>query len=97
LSKPLVMPDTAHSRHIDYRISMYQPKATSKRTADDEKLFDIQGTSSLRVQRTVASGRPRIAAIRGIGGGQPRGGVQSLARASPSWKRLRITAMGSIG
>ena len=27
LSKPLVMPDTAHSRHIDYRISMYQPKA----------------------------------------------------------------------
>jgi hypothetical protein len=27
LSKPLVMPDTAGSRHIDYRISMYQPKA----------------------------------------------------------------------
>jgi quercetin dioxygenase-like cupin family protein len=27
LSKPLVMPDTAQSRHLDYRISMYQPKA----------------------------------------------------------------------
>ena len=37
----------------------------------------------MRVQskRKVASGPPRIAAIRGIGGGQPRGGVQSLARA----------------
>jgi mannose-6-phosphate isomerase-like protein (cupin superfamily) len=27
LSKPLVMPQTAASRHIDYRISMYQPMA----------------------------------------------------------------------
>jgi mannose-6-phosphate isomerase-like protein (cupin superfamily) len=27
LSKPLVMPETANSRHIDYRISMYQPMA----------------------------------------------------------------------
>jgi mannose-6-phosphate isomerase-like protein (cupin superfamily) len=27
LSKPLVMPGTAGSQHIDYRISMYQPKA----------------------------------------------------------------------
>ncbi len=27
LSKPLVMPGTAHSKHIDYRISMYQPMA----------------------------------------------------------------------
>ena len=27
LSKPLVMPETAQSEHIDYRISMYQPKA----------------------------------------------------------------------
>jgi mannose-6-phosphate isomerase-like protein (cupin superfamily) len=26
-SKPLVMPDTAGSHHIDYRISMYQPLA----------------------------------------------------------------------
>ena len=27
LSKPLIMPETAGSRHIDYRISMYQPMA----------------------------------------------------------------------
>jgi mannose-6-phosphate isomerase-like protein (cupin superfamily) len=27
LSKPLVMPETAGSRHVDYRISMYQPMA----------------------------------------------------------------------
>jgi quercetin dioxygenase-like cupin family protein len=31
LSKPLVMPETAGSRHIDYRISMYQPNAYVKR------------------------------------------------------------------
>jgi mannose-6-phosphate isomerase-like protein (cupin superfamily) len=31
LSKPLVMPDTAQARHIDYRISMYQPKAYVER------------------------------------------------------------------
>ena len=30
LSKPLVMPETAGSRHIDYRISMYQPMAHVK-------------------------------------------------------------------
>jgi mannose-6-phosphate isomerase-like protein (cupin superfamily) len=27
LSKPLIMPETAGSTHIDYRISMYQPMA----------------------------------------------------------------------
>ena len=27
LSKPLVMPETTGSKHIDYRISMYQPMA----------------------------------------------------------------------
>jgi mannose-6-phosphate isomerase-like protein (cupin superfamily) len=30
LSKPLVIPETAGSRHIDYRISMYQPMAYVK-------------------------------------------------------------------
>jgi mannose-6-phosphate isomerase-like protein (cupin superfamily) len=30
LSKPLVMSETAGSRHIDYRISMYQPMAFVK-------------------------------------------------------------------
>jgi mannose-6-phosphate isomerase-like protein (cupin superfamily) len=27
LSKPLVLPETASSRHLDYRISLYQPMA----------------------------------------------------------------------
>ena len=31
LSKPLVMPETAGARHIDYRISMYQPMAHVER------------------------------------------------------------------
>ncbi len=31
LSKPLVHPETAGSRHIDYRISMYQPMAHVER------------------------------------------------------------------
>src|SRR6478735_5232038 len=31
LSKPLVMPETACSRHLDYRISMYQPMAHGAR------------------------------------------------------------------
>ncbi len=30
LSKPLVMPETAGAKHIDYRISMYQPMAYVK-------------------------------------------------------------------
>jgi mannose-6-phosphate isomerase-like protein (cupin superfamily) len=31
LSKPLVMPETAGSRHLDYRISMYQPMSYVER------------------------------------------------------------------
>ncbi len=30
LSKPLVMPETMKSKHLDYRISMYQPMAYVK-------------------------------------------------------------------
>jgi len=33
LSKPLVMPENAGTRHIDYRISMYQPMAHVKKHA----------------------------------------------------------------
>jgi len=33
LSKPLVTPETAGSKHLDYRISMYQPKAYVENTA----------------------------------------------------------------
>jgi len=32
LSKPLVLPQTAGSRHLDYRISMYQWKSRRRRS-----------------------------------------------------------------
>jgi len=56
LSKPLVMPETAQSRHIDYRISMYQPMASVGRhkhkiqeqiyhVLDGEGVIEIDGKS----------------------------------------------------
>jgi len=44
LSKPLVMPETARSQHIDYRISMYQPMAQARRhlSAARHLTFDRQ-------------------------------------------------------
>jgi mannose-6-phosphate isomerase-like protein (cupin superfamily) len=56
LSKPLVMPETAGSRHIDYRISMYQPMARVAlhkhrvqeqvyHVLDGEGLMEIDGTA----------------------------------------------------
>ena len=43
LSKPLVMPETAGSRHIDYRISMYQPMAyvASHSHAVQEQVYHV--------------------------------------------------------
>ncbi len=43
LSKPLVMPDTAASRHLDYRISIYQPMAyvAHHRHAVQEQVYHI--------------------------------------------------------
>ena len=43
LSKPLVMPETAGSRHLDYRISMYQPMAHVARHkhAVQEQLYHV--------------------------------------------------------
>jgi len=54
LSKPLVMPETAGSHHVDYRISMYQPMAYVARhkhkvqeqvyhVLDGEGLMEIDG------------------------------------------------------
>jgi len=54
LSKPLVMPETAKSHHIDYRISMYQPMAYVERhkhrvqeqiyhVLEGEGLMEIEG------------------------------------------------------
>ena len=61
LSKPLVMPETAGSRHIDYRISMYQPMAHVARHShriqeqiyhvlEGEGLMEIAGQESRRPQ-----------------------------------------------
>ena len=58
LSKPLVMPETAGSRHIDYRISMYQPMACVARhkhavqeqvyhVLEGEGLMEIDGKSQI--------------------------------------------------
>ena len=58
LSKPLVMPQTAGSRHLDYRISMYQPMAYVELHAhkvqeqiyhvlEGEGLMDIDGEKRL--------------------------------------------------
>ena len=42
LSKPLVMPDTAGSRHIDYRISMYQPMACrASQSPRSEQIYHV--------------------------------------------------------
>ena len=56
LSKPLVMPDSAGTRHIDYRISLYQPMAYVARhkhriqeqvyhVLEGEGLMEIDGAS----------------------------------------------------
>jgi quercetin dioxygenase-like cupin family protein len=56
LSKPLVMPDTAGARHLDYRISIYQPMAYVEKHShkvqeqiyhilDGEGLMEIDGVA----------------------------------------------------
>ena len=58
LSKPLVMPETAGSRYLDYRISMYQPMAHVARhkhrvqeqiyhVLDGEGLMEIDGKAEV--------------------------------------------------
>ncbi len=52
LSKPLVMPDTAQSKHLDYRISMYQPKAHVKKHSHkvQEQVYHVlEGEGLMRV------------------------------------------------
>jgi len=58
LSKPLVHPDTAGSRHIDYRISAYQPKARVELHSHkvQEQVYHVLEGEGLMVidgQRTV--------------------------------------------
>jgi mannose-6-phosphate isomerase-like protein (cupin superfamily) len=58
LSKPLVMPETANSKHLDYRISLYQPMARVAvhshkvqeqiyHVLDGEGLMEIAGRSTV--------------------------------------------------
>jgi mannose-6-phosphate isomerase-like protein (cupin superfamily) len=43
LSKPLVMPETMNSKHLDYRISMYQPMAYVERHSHNvqEQIYHV--------------------------------------------------------
>jgi mannose-6-phosphate isomerase-like protein (cupin superfamily) len=56
LSKPLVMPETAGSRHIDYRISCYQPMAYVERHAHkvQEQVYHvIEGEGLMEIGNTT--------------------------------------------
>ena len=58
LSKPLVMPETAGSRHIDYRISMYQPMAHVARHKHlvQEQIYHVlegEGAMEIEGKRTI--------------------------------------------
>ena len=58
LSKPLVMPDTAGSKHIDYRISMYQPKACVEKHSHkvQEQIYHVlEGEALMEID-----GKPRV-------------------------------------
>ena len=53
LSKPLVMPETAGSRHIDYRISMYQPMAhvaRHKHLVQEQIYHVLEGEGSMEIE-----------------------------------------------
>ena len=52
LSKPLVMPQTAGSRHIDYRISLYQPMARvglHKHTVQEQIYHVLDGEGLMQI------------------------------------------------
>jgi mannose-6-phosphate isomerase-like protein (cupin superfamily) len=52
LSKPLVMPETAQSRHLDYRISMYQPMAyvaRHKHAVQEQVYHVIEGEGLMEI------------------------------------------------
>jgi mannose-6-phosphate isomerase-like protein (cupin superfamily) len=55
LSKPLVMPDTAGSKHIDYRISMYQPMAhvaKHKHAVQEQVYHVLEGEGLMEIGNT---------------------------------------------
>ena len=53
LSKPLVMPETASSKHLDYRISLYQPMARVKLHTHkvQEQIYHVlEGEGSMEIE-----------------------------------------------
>jgi mannose-6-phosphate isomerase-like protein (cupin superfamily) len=58
LSKPLVMPETLNSKHLDYRISMYQPMAYVARHShrEQEQIYHILDGEGLM----EIAGEPRV-------------------------------------
>ena len=71
LSKPLVNPENAGARHLDYRISMYQPMAYVKlhkhkvqeqiyHVLDGEGLMDIAGERRVVRKHDVIYLPPRV-------------------------------------
>ena len=58
LSKPLVMPESAGSQHIDYRISMYQPMARvalHKHTLQEQIYHVLEGEGLMQI-----AGKPHV-------------------------------------
>ncbi|HZR88017.1 MAG TPA: cupin domain-containing protein [Bradyrhizobium sp.] len=55
LSKPLVMPETSGSKHIDYRISMYQPMAhvaKHKHSVQEQVYHVLEGEGLMEIGNT---------------------------------------------
>ena len=53
LSKPLVMPETADVRHLDYRISMYQPMAyvaRHKHKVQEQIYHVLEGEGAMEIE-----------------------------------------------
>jgi mannose-6-phosphate isomerase-like protein (cupin superfamily) len=58
LSKPLVMPETAGSKHLDYRISMYQPMARvalHKHAVQEQIYHVLEGEGLMQI-----GGKPHV-------------------------------------
>ena len=70
LSKPLVMPETAGSRHLDYRISMYQPMAHVARhilpefRGFQEVLISFAEVANLQIRQPQPMQHPGLVRLR---------------------------------
>ena len=108
LSKPLVTPETAGARHLDYRISMYQPMAYVElhkhkvqeqvyHVLDGEGLMEIGGkTHVVRKHDVIYPAAGRRALDLQLGAGRPRVPGRHLA-ADGRLRRSRIPAIANLG